>query len=476
MNGNANPSRESVVLLVDDESEFRENVAEHLDHRGFHVLQAGEARAALAHMESQDIDVAFVDILMPGMDGVALLSRLKEIDPLLEVVIVTGQGSIESAVDAMRKGAFHYVTKPVRLKEIEMVARRSIEKTLVARQNRRFHEDLRRRRAQAAREIVAESALMRAVVEQAGQVARTDATVLIHGETGVGKEVLAEFIHNASNRSENLMSVINCGALSDTLLDAELFGYLKGAFTGADESRPGILEVADGGTLLLDEIGDLSPNGQMRLLRFLERGVVRRVGSTRETKLNVRVLAATHRDLLKESRNGGFREDLYHRLNVFNIVVPPLRERPEDILPLTRCFVSLQSAPGARPPQLSEEASRALLDYHWPGNVRELRHCVERARFRSQLSDRDRIEAGHLGLGSWAEPTKGLLSLKEAQKRHILNVLDHFGGNRLKAAEVLGISERHLYRLLRRIAKGNEAHERGPSPERRTSPDNAATN
>lgn len=440
------------VLLVDDEGGFRENVAERLQARRFQILHADEAESALVQVRNQIIDVALVDILMPGMDGITLLGRLKEIDPLLEVVIVTGQGSIESAVEAMRKGAYHYITKPVRLSELEMVVRRAIEKTLLSRQNYLYREELRRRRALSAPEIVAHSAAMRRILEEAERIAQTDASVLIEGETGTGKEVIAEFIHRKSLRRAHPLSVLNCGALSESLLDTELFGHEKGAFTGATEARPGIIEVADGGTLLLDEIGDIAPTAQVRLLRFLERGLFRRVGSTRERSVDVRVLAATNRDLAGEVAEGRFRQDLYHRLLVFRLRIPPLRERQEDLLPLAEHFLSRLAGPGCPTKMLDATAQAALWAYPWPGNVRELAHTLERACFAAQLAGAEEIGPEHLGLPAPAAGSLGdLITLQEAERRHIQAVLERLGGHRQKAAEVLGITERHLYRLLQQF-------------------------
>lgn len=441
------------VLLVDDESGFRENVAERLQARGFQILHAGEAESALGQVRHHLIDVALVDILMPGMDGITLLGRLKEIDPLMEVVIVTGQGSIESAVEAMRRGAHHYVTKPVRLSELEMVVQRAIEKTLLARQNRLYREDLRRRRVQSTPEIIAHSTTMKKLLEEAERIAQTDASVLIEGETGTGKEVLAEFIHRKSPRQDHTLSVLNCGALSESLLDTELFGHEKGAFTGATEARPGMIEVADGGTLLLDEIGDIVPAAQVRLLRFLERGLFRRVGSTRERLVDVRMLAATNRDLAQEVADGRFRQDLYHRLLVFRLRILPLRERPEDILPLADHFLSRLAGPGCPPKRLGAAVQATLRAYSWPGNVRELAHTLERASFAAVLAGADEIGPEHLGLPTSAAGSLGdLITLQEAEKRHIQAVLERLGGHRQKTAEVLGITERHLYRLLQQFS------------------------
>jgi len=441
-------TRQSTILVVDDEADFRDNVAEHLATKGFNVLQAADGEAALAAAHEHTVDVALLDLAMPGMGGIEVLKRLRKLDSLIEVIMVTGQRSVETAVEAMREGAYHYVTKPVRLKELELTVGRAIEKAGLTHQNRLFQEDQRRKLARTAGGIVAHSESMKQILHEAERMAHTDATVLIEGETGTGKEVVAELIHRESARAERKFAVLNCGALQENLLDAELFGHEKGAFTGATETRPGMIEVADRGTLLLDEIGDIPEAGQIRLLRFLERSVFRKVGSTREQTVDVRVLAATHRELTEEVKEGRFREDLYHRLNVFRLRLPPLRERPSDIFPLAEHFLAQLSDARTPAKTLTEEARGALQAYRWPGNVRELAHAIERAVFAAQIAEADEIRLEHLGLPAPPDPRGLLVPLKEAERRHVTAVLDHFGGNRRQTAEVLGISERHLYRLL----------------------------
>jgi len=323
---------------------------------------------------------------------------------------------------------------------------------VLTKENEYFRQDLSRRRGRQDQAIIAESQAMLRVLHEADLVARSRVPVLIEGATGTGKEVVAEFIHRHSDRAAHLLSVVNCGALSETLMDAELFGHERGAFTGATEARAGLIEIADGGTLFLDEIGDLPPSAQVRLLRVLERGVVRRVGSTRERKVDVRVLAATHRTLKEQVQAGTFREDLYHRLLVIRIEVPRLRERIEDILPLANRFCALACQEAhLEPMAFSEEARLALTRHDWPGNVRELAHTVQRAVFAAQLEGVAELRPEHFDLHH-AGPSELLLPIKEvthrAEQQHVRAVLRHFGGNRRQAAETLGISERHLYRLL----------------------------
>ena len=316
--------------------------------------------------------------------------------------------------------------------------------------NARKEADLRRRKLRDDGAIVAESPVMRTLLEEAAGIAKTDSCVLIEGETGTGKEVIAEFIHQESDRKDGIMSAVNCGALSETLVDAELFGYEKGAFTGAAEARQGIIEVADMGTLLLDEVGDIPPSTQVRLLRFLERGVIRRIGSARESRVDTRVLAATHRTLEEEVAAGRFREDLYHRLLVFRVRIPPLRERREDILPLAEYHRTWLARRRSTPGRFDGAARSALLKYAWPGNVRELLHAVERACFAAHLVHSDEITPEHLNLPAHSSEPRVHISLAEVERRHILSVLNGCGGNRKRTAGILGTSERNLYRLLKK--------------------------
>jgi two-component system NtrC family response regulator/two-component system response regulator AtoC len=354
----------------------------------------------------------------------------------------------------------------MRLNELEHLLRKALEQGALQRENRQFRERNKRGYAVPAQDVViSASPAMRDLLTQAQSVAPGTMPILITGETGVGKEVLAAFIHRHSPRFERILSTVNCGALTDTLMDAELFGHERGSFTGATERRLGMLEVADGGTLFLDEIGEMPLPAQVRLLRFLEQGVVRRVGATREHRVNVRVIAATHRDLTADVVSGRFREDLFHRLCVIPLHIPPLRERREDILPLAQLVLSrIQLAGGVKTLEPPTEA--ALLDYPWPGNVRELAHAIERAVFNAKQHHSDTITPDHLQLRSGAKKGNVLVSLKEAEQLHIVAVLEHFQGNRQKAAKVLGVSERHLYRLLRDMESQNNKSQNNKGVDR----------
>ncbi|HEY3321447.1 MAG TPA: sigma-54 dependent transcriptional regulator [Planctomycetota bacterium] len=436
-------------LVVDDEKAFRANLALHLRNCGFSVFEAESAAGALDIARQQRIDVALVDIVMPGMQGMDLLTHLKDEDRLSEVIMITGQGSIESAVEAMRRGAFSYLTKPFKLREMEALARRALEKSALARSNEILREDLTRRQARSMSAPVFRSAVMQSVYQNASLAAQHNLSVLIEGETGVGKEVLAEYIHRQSARRNGPFSVLNSGALSDSLLDSELFGYEKGAFTGAASAHPGMIEITDGGTLLLDEIGDIAESGQIRLLRFLDRGVVRRIGSTREKQVDVRVLAATHRDLDSFIRSGKFRSDLFHRLVTVRLRVPPLRERTDDIVPLAEHFLQRMAESDETVKTLSPDAQKAMSNYSWPGNTRELRHVAERAHFAAQSQGSIEIVPRHLGLPNGTHENGNGLTLKSAIRSHVLKVLDRYENHREKTAAALGITERYLYRLLR---------------------------
>ncbi|MEW6744219.1 MAG: sigma-54 dependent transcriptional regulator [Planctomycetota bacterium] len=450
--------RRDCVLIVDDEADFRENVVEFLSSCGHRVLEAANGDEALAAAVQNRIDAAAVDLVMPGMNGIELLEALKKIDPFIPIVILTGQGEIESAVAAMRKGAFDYVAKPARLDEIEAIIARAVESSRLTRQNRAYRESQERSRHSRTAAFTAVSGAMQKVMADAQQLGKTDFPVLIEGETGAGKEVVAEFIHSCSDRREMPLTTLNCAALPQSIVDAELFGHEKGSFTGATQSRPGLIEIADRGTLLLDEIGDMPAEAQARLLRFLEKGVFRPVGGRVEKTVDVRVLAATNRDLEHEIRSGRFRQDLYHRLAVYRLSIPALRARPDDILPLAEAFIENRLGGRAAGLTLSPAAKKALLEHDWPGNVRELRNTIERAIFVVQKSGSKMIEKADLGLpGATASiPDTAVLSLKESQNRHVARVLELAGGDRKQAAELLGVSERQLYRLLKRAISGGD--------------------
>ncbi len=444
-----NCSNQGRLLIVDDEKSCRLTIAEYFSERGYDTVGAESGEAALEVVKSRTVDVATVDLFMPGISGMELIAKLKQIDPLIEIIMITGERSVEFAVQAMREGAYDYVPKPVQLPDLEMCITRATEKAILARENRQFRETQRRHHVHLTSGIVAQSDAMREVLQTAEGVCNTNAPVLIEGETGVGKEVLAEFIHAGSQRKDVPMTTLDCGSLSVNLIEEELFGHEKGTFTGATEPRPGMLEMADRGTLFLDEIGEMPIEAQTRLLRALEKGTLRRLGGRVEKRVDVRILAATNRDLRRSIEKGTFRQDLYYRLLVFRLVIPPLRERKADILPLA---YSLLHNHGTTDEGLglSDEAQDALCAYSWPGNVRELIHTIERAILYAELANSSLILPEHLTLPTVhdAVTDDGAISLKEADNRHIAKVLDTVGGNRKQAANILGLSERQLYRRL----------------------------
>ncbi|NPB08816.1 MAG: sigma-54-dependent Fis family transcriptional regulator [Thermodesulfobacteria bacterium] len=444
------------LLIVEDDEAQAKILADYLAHKGFEVDFVHTAAEAKKRLSQSPADLLILDWRLPDEDGLHLLSFVKEKHPLTQVIMLTAFATVERAVEAMKRGAYHYLTKPVNLEELLLIVNKALKELRL----RKEVENLKARLAELSvpeiPEVVAESDKMRQVLALAAKVAATDATVLILGESGTGKEVLANVIHRLSPRKEGVFLKINCAAIPEGLLESELFGHEKGAFTGADRAKPGLFETADQGTLFLDEIGDLPLSLQAKLLRVLQDGTIRRVGGLKEIKVNVRVIAATNRDLDAMVKEGTFREDLFWRLNVFAIKIPPLRERREDILPLARYFLTkFAKKHGKEVRDFSREAWELLLSYHFPGNVRELENIVERAVI---LAEDDLITAEDLPpylSGKKAEGLPDLLSslpLPEAvallERTRIKKAMEEAGGVKTRAAELLGISERVLrYKL-----------------------------
>ncbi len=436
------------VLVVDDEEGLRTFIAEVLEGQGLRVTTADDGKRAAEVLDRQAFHLLVTDLKMPGMDGMALLRKARLEHPEMEVLVLTAHGTVSSAVEAMKLGAFDYLTKPLSgPDELRLVAARALER-------RRLRDDGQRTRAQAARPptLVARDPSMARIVEQIRKVAPTDATVLVLGESGTGKEVVAQQLHLESGRREGPFVAVNCGALSETLLESEMFGHEKGAFTGAVATRRGRFELADGGTLFLDEVAELKPVLQVKLLRVLQERRFERVGGTRTMEVDLRLVAATNRDLEVEMRAGRFREDLYHRLAVFPLRLPPLRERPLDIPLLARDLLAQVARHTGRPGlRLDDGALASLMDYSWPGNVRELANVLERG---SILADGDEITAGDLGLATRlaANQPAGVLldgTLKDLEKEAVRRVLAANGGHRKKTAARLGIGLRTLYDKLK---------------------------
>jgi two-component system NtrC family response regulator len=440
------------ILAVDDEKAQLELVAGFLRKRGFEVLEATDGASALERFRAEPVDLVLTDQKMPGLSGLALLGAVRALNPEVGVIVMTAYGTIEDAVAAIKSGASDYLTKPLNLDELLHRIERTRDRQLLVRENRELREALRERHRVAG--IIGESGRMQEVLSLVGRVAASDATVLIRGESGTGKELIAKAIHYASRRAAGPLVRVNCAALPETLLESELFGHEKGAFTGAQAARQGRFEAAHGGSLFLDEIGDLPPHLQVKLLRVLQEREVERVGSNRPITVDVRLLAATHRDLEALMRTGQFRDDLYYRINVVTISVPPLRERREDIPPLLDHFLAKFAAANDKPIRgLTREARETLLRYDYPGNVRELENLMERA---VVLTRDDVIDLGDLPL-TLADPEKDAVAasslpaaVEGLERRMLRDALARAAGVQTRAAEILGVSERVLRYKLRK--------------------------
>lgn len=443
--------RSYALLIADDEESFRLLLQQRLSRKGYLVTAVDSGTAAVAALAEEEFDAAIFDMKMPGMSGIEALQRAREMQPSLPVLILTGHGSIETAVEAIRAGAYDYLTKPCNLSELEAILQKALERRALELENQGLREALRRQAGGV--EIVGRSRPLARLMELAQRVARGEMPVLIEGESGSGKELVARAVHGLSPRAGGPFIPVNAGALPANLMESELFGHARGAYTGAVAAKPGLVELAAGGTLFLDEIGELPLELQAKLLRFLESREFRRVGETRLRRVDVRVVAATNRRLADEVRAGRFREDLYYRLNVVALEVPPLRERREDIPLLVEHFLARTGSTK----EMTPEAMTALQQHPFPGNVRELFNLVQRGAI---LSPDRFIAPEDLGLAPVAEPAPTpapplpgteeapFPTLEQVERRHMEQALLRTGWNRSQAAQLLGISVRNLYRKI----------------------------
>ncbi len=443
-------SAKARILVVDDEQSMQEFLEIFLRSEGYEVATAGDVASARLHLESNDFDVVITDVQMPDGSGIELLHSVLDVSAETVVIVITAFASTETAIAAMKQGAYDYITKPFKVDEMRIVVEKALEKKLLSTENKRLRSELRSQ--ERDRSIIGNSGVMQRVYDLVAQVADTKANVLVTGESGTGKEMVARAIHQGGERRDKPFVVVNCAAIPENLLESELFGHVKGAFTGAVQGKAGLFEVADGGTLFLDEVGELPPPLQVKLLRAIQEKSFRRVGGTSDQTADVRIVAATNRRLDEEVQAGRFREDLYYRLNVIEIPLPPLRDRPDDIALLVDHFLAKYSEELGKPVEgCSEAVLRKLLDYSFPGNVRELENVIERA---VALSREPVIQVDSLppAVLDPAGPTRqsripaegvNLDQLMEDYERSLLlEALGPAGGVKKKAAQLLGISFR----------------------------------
>ena len=449
------------ILVVDDAEETREILRRNLTARGYGVNVAASAMEAIRMLGSSTVDIVITDFRMPGVDGRELARHVAENFRDVEVVMITGYGSIENAVSAMKAGVAEYLTKPFTDEELFAACDRALEKLSLRKLARGRGPAL----PHAPRGILGESRAMREVFRLVEKAARVSAPVLITGESGTGKEMVARAIHYGSSRSSAPFVPVNCGAIPEGLIESELFGYVKGAFTGAEQSRAGYFQTAEGGTLLLDEIGETSPAMQVKLLRVAQDGEIAMVGSARPLRVDVRIIAATNKDLADQAARGQFREDLFYRLNVFPISLPPLRDRGDDLGLLLRSFADRYAAEyGRETPRFTEEAIAALRRYNWPGNVRELQNVVQRILLMSEGGPIEAPDLPDLMRFSGLRRAGCERTLEEAEAEHIGDVMAAVQGNKSRAAEILGIDRKTLAaRLKRHVGENHASEEKHPT-------------
>ena len=445
------------VLIVDDEPIARENLAHILKKDGYAALVAEDGQQAIDILKQEEVDLVLTDLRMKGRDGMAVLAEAKKLWPSTEVVVITGYASVDTAVEAMRQGAYHYIAKPFKIEELRAVVEKALEKTLLRKEVQSLRQQMYTQTG-AAR-IIGQSPKIVALRETINQVAQLDCNVLIQGETGTGKELVARTIHELSPRAAKRFVAFNCGAFTEELITSELFGYERGAFTGANKIKKGLLEIADSGTVFFDEVGELPLSMQVKLLRVLQERTLLRVGGTEEIAVDIRIVAATNKDLKKEAEEGAFRTDLYYRLDVLTINVPSLSERKEDIPLLADYFLAKHTRSGKVVPRLSGEAAQQLMGYEYPGNIRELENIVQRLLIHcaGEVIEPRHLtpDLGEVGTVAVRDNRQIWPALDEHEKQYILEVLDEVEGNKSVAAKILGIDRVSLWRKIKRYGLAN---------------------
>ncbi|HMB70703.1 MAG TPA: sigma-54 dependent transcriptional regulator [bacterium] len=455
------------ILVVDDEEGLRRLLSILLTKEGYDVTTASSAPQALEKFEKEVFDAVITDIKMPGMSGIELLKAIRASDSQVPVIVMTAYAALDTAIEAVNQGAFHYFVKQTRNEEIKLVVRRALEMQALRRENRFLRHEMKK--TLKARKIVGQSSRLQEVFDTVRKVAKSDSTVLLCGESGTGKELFAREIHNESKRAGGPFTSINCGALPESLLESELFGHVKGSFTGAIRDKEGLFTVARAGSFLLDEVGETSLAIQVKLLRVLQEREIIPVGGQKPLKVDVRVIAATNKDLEREVERGAFRADLFYRLNVIPITLPPLRERREDIPLLVQHFLkSCCGAAGRRLMDVDDATMRALVEYHWPGNVRELENVIERGVILEEGealtpdSIPDRVLEGSpremASGGGPGAPGSGSVAgtLEDVERAYLVEVLEATGWHKKKASTILGINSSTLYRKIQRYGLAPE--------------------
>ncbi|OHC01271.1 MAG: regulator [Planctomycetes bacterium RIFCSPLOWO2_12_FULL_40_19] len=437
------------LLFVDDDETFSKVMKKELSRMGYSVICANRGETAIRELKKRNFDIIILDIKMPGIGGLNTLKCVKEMDPEVEVIMLTGRATIESAVESMKMGAYDYITKPCRLNELDILLEKAYEKGQLSKEN----VSLKRLATSREQEkvMISQSDKMEPVFNLINKVAATDSTVLIQGESGTGKELVARDIHQKSKRNKHPFVAVNCAALQETLLESELFGHVKGAFTGAHETRMGLFEVADKGTLFLDEVGELPINIQAKLLRVLESGEIRRLGDSKSIFIDSRIITATNKDIAAEVKKGSFREDLFFRINIVHISLPPLRERKDDIPLLVQHFLKTHRI-NMTEKKVCPDALRSMMKYNWPGNIRELENVIENLMI---IVDDEKIGVCNLPeeIRGYAGTNDNVLdadaTLSDLERQHIINTLSKINGNKTRVAETLGISIKTLYNKLK---------------------------